>query len=90
VLTATNDIGAVTHTVFFRVDTVAPRLRSVSFRRLRFVVSEPATVRLTVNGRRITRTVRAGSFSYRSRRVRTVSIVAQDAAGNVSRTLRYP
>jgi hypothetical protein len=90
VLTATNDIGTVTHTAPFRIDTIAPRLRAVSFRRLRFTINEPATVRLVVNGRRITRVVRAGSFSFAAASVRTVRITATDAAGNVSQTLRYP
>jgi hypothetical protein len=66
-------------------------LRVLSFRSLRFRVSEPATVSLTVNGKRVTRVVRAGGFSFRpGSRVRTVRIVAKDAAGNVSRTLKYP
>jgi hypothetical protein len=91
VLTATNDLGVVAHTVLFRIDTVAPTLRALSFRALRFRISEPAIVRLTLNGKVVTRTIpRAGVFSYRAPRVRTVRIVAQDAAGNVSRTLRYP
>jgi len=90
VLTATNDIGTVTHTAPFRIDTAPPRLRAISFRALRFTVSEPATVRLTVNGKRITRTVRAGAFSFRVKGARTVRISARDAAGNVSRVLRYP
>jgi hypothetical protein len=89
VLTATNDVGTVVHTILFRIDRVPPRLTVLSFRRLRFRVSEAATVRLTLNGRVVTRTVRAGLFSFRSRSVRSVRIVAQDAAGNVSRTLRY-
>jgi hypothetical protein len=91
VLTVTNDIGTVLHTAPFRIDTVAPVLRALSFRSLRFRVSEPATVSLTVNGKRVTRVVRTGVFSFRpGSRVRSVRIVAQDAAGNVSRTLRYP
>ena len=91
VLTATNDLGVVAHTVLFRIDTVAPTLRALSFRALRFRISEPAIVRLTLNGKIVTRTIpRAGVFSFRAPRVRTVRIVAQDAAGNVSRTLRYP
>ena len=91
VLTVTNDIGTVLHTTLFRIDTVAPVLRALSFRGLRFRVSEPATVSLTVNGKRVTRVVRAGVFSFRpGSRVRTVRIVAQDAARNVSRTLKYP
>jgi len=90
VLTATNDVGIVTHTALFRVDTVAPNLRALSFRSLRFRVSEPATIRLTLNGKLVTRTVRAGVFSFRAARVRSVRIVAQDVAGNISRTLKYP
>jgi N-acetylmuramoyl-L-alanine amidase len=89
-LTATNNLGTVTHTALFRIDTVAPVLRALSFSRLRFRVSEPATIRLTLNGKLVTRTVRAGVFSFHASRVRTVRIVARDAAQNVSRTLRYP
>ena len=89
VLTATSDIGAVAHTSLFRIDTVRPKLTALSFRGLRFRVSEAATVRLTVDGRLITRTVKAGVFSFRAGGVRSVRIVARDAAGNPSRTLRY-
>jgi hypothetical protein len=89
VLTATNDIGAVVHTLSFRIDTVPPVLRALSFRSLRFRVSEPVTVTLVVNGKTVKRAVRAGVFSYRAVRVKTVRIVARDAAGNVSRTLRF-
>ncbi|HEX7144719.1 MAG TPA: peptidoglycan recognition protein [Gaiellaceae bacterium] len=90
VLTAANDVGTVTHTVLFRIDTVAPNLRVLSFRSLRFRVSEPATIRLTLNGKLVSRTVRGGVFSFHAARVRSVRIVAQDVAGNVSRTLKYP
>jgi hypothetical protein len=91
VLTVTNDIGTVVHTALFRIDTVPPTLRALSFRSLRFRVSEAATVSLTVNGKRVTRVVRGGAFSFRpGGGVRTVRIVAKDAAGNVSRTLKYP
>jgi len=89
VLTATNSIGTITYTLPFRIDTTPPRLRVISFRHLRFRVSETAVIRLTVNGRLIVRTVRAGAFSFRIAGVRTVRISARDAAGNVSRTLRY-
>src|SRR3989475_4634970 len=90
VLTATNEVGTVVHIVLFRIDTVAPELRALSFRGLRFRVSEAATVRLTLNGKLVTRAVRAGVFSFHAARVRSVRIVAQDAAGNVSRTLKFP
>jgi N-acetylmuramoyl-L-alanine amidase-like protein len=90
VLTATNDVGTVVHTLLFRIDTVAPDLRALSFRGLRFRVSEPANVRLTLNGKLVTRAVRTGVFSFHAPRVRSVRVVAQDAAGNVSRTLKFP
>jgi hypothetical protein len=90
VLTATNELGTVTHTVTFRVDRVAPKLRALSFSKLRFSVNEAATVHLVLNGRRINKTVRAGVFAFRGPRVRSVRIDAQDPAGNVSRRLRYP
>jgi hypothetical protein len=90
VLTATNAVGTVTHTVLFRIDTVAPILRALSYRSLRFRVSESATIRLTLNGKLVSRTVRVGVFSFRAPRVRSVRIVARDVAGNVSRTLKYP
>ena len=82
--------GIADHTTLFRVDTRPPLLRALSFRRLRFWVSERATVTLVVNGAHVTRTVRAGTFSYRHGRVRSVRISARDAAGNVSRTLGFP
>jgi hypothetical protein len=78
------------HTISLRIDTVAPAVRALSFRKLRFRVSEPATIRLVVNGKLVTRTVRAGVFSFRAPRVRSVRIVARDVAGNLSRTLRFP
>jgi hypothetical protein len=90
VLTATNELGSVTHTIPFRIDRVAPKLRALSFRQLRFSVNEAATVHLVLNGRRINRAVRAGVFAFRGPRVRSVRIDAQDPAGNVSRRLRYP
>jgi hypothetical protein len=82
--------GIADHNVLFRIDTKAPRLLARSFRGLRFWVSEPATIRLTVNGRTVARTVRAGTFSFRHGRVRTVRISARDAAGNVSSALKFP
>ncbi|HSC73409.1 MAG TPA: peptidoglycan recognition protein [Gaiellaceae bacterium] len=89
-LTTSGPVGTATRTVLFRIDTKPPTLRARSFRALRFWVSEPAKVTLIVNGTRVVRLVRAGTFSYRHGSVRTVRILASDAAGNVSRTLRFP
>jgi hypothetical protein len=89
-LTTSGEVGTATRTELFRIDTSPPVLRALSFRTLRFLVSEPAKVTLIVNGNRIVRSVRAGTFAYRHGGVRTVRIVARDAAGNLSRTLKFP
>jgi hypothetical protein len=89
-LTTSGVAGNATRTVLFRIDTKPPTLRALSFRALRFWVSEPATVTLVLNGSRVVRSVRAGAFSYRHGSVRSVRITARDAAGNISRTLKYP
>src|SRR5262249_18740462 len=89
-LTTSGVVGNATRTVLFRLDTKRPTLRARSFRALRFWVSERATVTLILNGERVVRSVRAGTFSYPHGSVRTVRIVARDDAGNVSRTLRFP
>jgi N-acetylmuramoyl-L-alanine amidase len=88
-LTTSGVAGSATRTVLFRIDTTPPRLRALSFSALRFWVNEPAKVTLIVNGRRVVRSVRAGAFSYRHGRVRSVRIIARDAAGNLSRTLTF-
>jgi hypothetical protein len=90
VVTVLSPQGPLAHSALFRVDTVAPRLRALSFRRLAFRISEAARVRAVVNGRVSARSVRAGAFSLPFRgRVRRVTITATDAAGNVSRALRF-
>ena len=89
-LTTSGVVGTATRAVLFRIDTKAPTLRARSFRALRFWVSEPAKVTLVLNGARVARSVRAGVFSYRHGSVRSVRISARDAAGNVSRTLKFP
>jgi uncharacterized protein with LGFP repeats len=89
VLTTTGEVGTAARTMLFRIDTMPPLLRAVSFRTLRFWVSEASTIRLVVNGKRVVQKVRAGSFSFRHGQVRSVRIVALDAAGNLSQTLRF-
>jgi hypothetical protein len=89
-LVTTSDLGTTSYDLPFRIDTVPPVLRALSFRRLVFRISEPARVRLLVDGHAYIRSVRAGVFSLRLGRVpRRVTVSAIDPAGNVSRTLRY-
>ena len=81
----------MTQTAPFRVDTTAPRLRALSLARLRFTLSEPARVTLTINGRRIVLQAKRGTFHVPFRGTpRRVTAVALDAAGNRSATLRLP
>ena len=88
-LTTSGAVGTATRTVLFRIDTTPPRLRALSYGALRFWVSEPAKITLIVNGHRVVRNVKAGTFAYRHGRVRSVRIIARDAAGNLSRTLKF-
>jgi flagellar hook assembly protein FlgD len=89
VVTVTTELGTTSHSALFRDDTVAPVLRVVSFRRRVFVLSERATVRLRTGGRVYTRSFKAGLFRFvLPVPTRAYTIAAEDAAGNVSRTLR--
>ena len=90
-MTVASQLGTTTLGSPLRIDTKPPTLRALSFRRLVFRISEPARVTLLVNGRSYVRNVRAGRFTFHlGVRVRRVVVSAEDAAGNVSRTLRFP
>jgi hypothetical protein len=88
VVNVTTAVGVVPHPAIFRVDTRPPVLRAISYRRLTFRVSEPARVTVVADRRRIARSVRAGTFSL-GRTARRVRVWAEDAAGNLSRVLRF-
>ena len=92
VVTATTSLGTRTLAVSLATDTTRPRIsraRAVRLRRgtrVRFVLSEPAVVRLWLGGRGFT--VRAGagrSIMWRRAPRGPVRIVAWDRAANVSR-----
>jgi hypothetical protein len=82
--------GPVVRTLPLVVDTRRPVLRAVSWRALRFHVSEAGSVTLRSGASRWTRKARvAGTVSFAlRRRPRTYTVVARDAAGNVSLPLR--
>jgi hypothetical protein len=88
VLTTTTSTGTTARPLPLRVDTRPPVLRAVSFRRLTFRIDEPARVTVLADRRRITKSVRAGTFSF-GRTARRVRAWALDPAGNLSRTLRW-
>jgi flagellar hook assembly protein FlgD len=89
VVTVTTELGTTAHSALFRVDTVAPVIRVISFRRRVFRLSERATVRVRAGGRVYTRSFKAGLFRFAlPASPRAYTINAEDAAGNLSLTLR--
>jgi hypothetical protein len=88
-LTVTTATASVAQRLPLEIDTLAPQLRLVSRRPLRLRVTEPATVTVTADGRRlrIERT-RAGTFRLAIPWPRRLRAVARDGVGNVSRPLR--
>jgi hypothetical protein len=89
-LSITDGLTTFTRTGTVTVDTTPPAITVLSYRNLRFSVSEPATLRLYVGTKRYTRVVpraattqfwlKAQPFAYR--------LTAIDAAGNTT-TVRY-
>jgi flagellar hook assembly protein FlgD len=82
-------------TVFTRsaavtLDSTAPRIAVLSYRELRFRVSEPATLTLVAGAKRYTRTLaKAGTTQFHlAVRPRAYRLLAMDAAGNAS-SVRY-
>jgi hypothetical protein len=89
-LTITDDVGTFTRSAPFTIDTKPPALRALSYRRLRFRVSEPSTLVLTVGARSFTRVLKAAGVTQFWLKTPPSSYVltATDGAGNVT-TLRY-
>jgi len=80
-----------TESVPLTVDTRAPRLSLVSLSPLRIRVGERASIRGVVNGRRIATSAKPGVFRLAFRgTVRSLRLIARDAAGNDSPPLTWP
>ena len=89
-LSATDSLMTVKQSVVVRIDRKAPVLRLASFGLLRFWLSEPARLTLTLDGRayKLTRK-RTGYFRIGHRgRVKALTAVAVDSAGNRSALVR--
>jgi len=87
----TDDAGTFTHSASIALDTTAPHVTVLSYRNLRFRVSEPATLTLAVGTRRFTRALKTPGttqFWLRSKPA-AYTLTATDAAGNAA-TVRYP
>ena len=91
VIEATDAIGTGAVALPFVRDANPPKLR-LSPKPARLWVSEAATVSVRVNGSLRRLEARAPGYVVLSgvKRVRTLTAVARDAAGNRSATLRYP
>ena len=79
-------VGTVSYGVPFASDTIAPRIELLPGRRLRVSVSEPAVLRIWINGEFLRREAkRPGIVLVRwSEPLRRARVVAWDAAGNRS------
>jgi hypothetical protein len=89
VIEVAGPFGARLQTARFAVDTTRPRLRLISAQRLRFWVSEPSAVILTLDGRRVEQAA-TGYFTVKAPAARRIGAVAFDTAGNRSKPLRFP
>jgi flagellar hook assembly protein FlgD len=82
----TDDVGTFARTASATLDTKAPRITVISYRKLLFRVSEPATLTLVVGTRRFTRTLKTPSTTQFWLRAAPASytLTATDAAGNAA------
>jgi hypothetical protein len=89
-LSITDDVGVFTRTVPLTIDTTAPVIKVLSYRNLRFRVSEPATLTLIVGTRRYTRVLKkpATTQFWLKTKPSAYRVIATDAAGNTA-TVRY-
>jgi flagellar hook assembly protein FlgD len=89
-LTITDDVGTFTRTAALTIDTTAPVIKVLSYRDLRFRVSEPATLTLIVGTRRYTRVLKKATTTqfWLKTKPSAYRVVATDAAGNTA-TVRY-
>jgi hypothetical protein len=89
-LSITDDVTMFTRTATLTLDTTAPVIKVLSYRNLRFRVSEPATLTLFVGTRRYTRVLKkpATTQFWLKTKPSAYRIVATDAAGNTA-TVRY-
>jgi hypothetical protein len=92
VAVVTDALGGLTFTAALTVDATPPALTLVDPSSLRFQLSEPATVSVTVNGQVVVAHEPAGVFAitWQGGPVTSLTAQAADAAGNVSTALTYP
>jgi hypothetical protein len=89
-LSITDDVTTFTRTATLTIDTTAPVIKVLSYRNLRFRVSEPATLTLVVGTRRYMRVLKKPGTTqfWLKTKPSAYRLVATDAAGNTA-TVRY-
>jgi hypothetical protein len=89
-LTVTDEVTTFTRTASFTIDQTAPRITVVSYRNLRFSVSEPATLTLVVGAQRYTRVLKKATTTQFWLRTKPSAyrLIATDSAGNTA-SVRY-
>jgi hypothetical protein len=90
VLAITDDVSTFQRTTTVTLDTVAPRITVLSYRNLRFRISEPALLTLVVGTKHYTRVLKkatATQFWLKTKPL-VYRLPATDAAGNTT-TVRY-
>jgi hypothetical protein len=91
VLSVAGPLGTRSQSATFVSDTTPPRLELLSVRPLRFRLSEPATLKLVVNGKRLDQAAPAGIVRLRYPFViKKLTARAEDAAMNRSHVVVYP
>jgi hypothetical protein len=92
VVTVSDALGDVPYSLPFAIDTTPPVLTLVEPARLRFQLSEPATLTLLVNGTSFEYAAPKGAFTvpWTAGTVTSVSAQARDGAGNVSAIVKSP
>jgi len=85
VVTVTDSLGEVPYTLPVAVDTTPPILTLLDKATLRFQLSEPATLTLSINGRALEYAAPKGAFNvpWTTEAITSVTAQARDAAGNV-------
>jgi hypothetical protein len=89
-LTITDEVTTFTRTASLTLDRTAPRITVVSYKNLRFGISEPATLTLVVGAQRYTRILKKATTTQFWLRTKPVAyrLIATDPAGNTA-SVRY-
>jgi hypothetical protein len=90
VLSITDDVTSFTRTATVTLDTTAPKITVLSYRNLRFRVSEPAQLTLVVGTKHYMRVLKMAGIAefWLKAKPSAYRLTATDAAGNTS-TVRY-